>query len=124
MKHPLFGTAWDIGHANMDGIDHYAEIMEMGNNLKAIHVHDNNGMRDDHTAPFLGTSDYDSLMRGLIESGFSGYFTLEADGFFKYNRRSETGTLSHISTELRTDTLALLYKISKYILSVYNVYED
>ena len=124
MNHPLFGAAWDVGHANMDETDHYAEIMEMGNNLKAIHVHDNNGMRDNHTAPFLGTADYDSLMRGLIESGFSGYFTLEADGFFKFNRGRENGSLSHISTELKRDALSFLYKISKYILSTYNVYEE
>ena len=124
MNHPLFGAAWDVGHANMDGIDHYAEIMEMGKNLKAIHVHDNSGMKDEHLAPFLGTADYDSLMRGLIESGFSGYFTLEANYFFKFDRRPDEGPLSHINTELRKDSLSLLYKLSKYILSEYNVFEE
>ncbi|MBR3942104.1 MAG: sugar phosphate isomerase/epimerase [Clostridia bacterium] len=124
MNHPLFGAAWDVGHANMDAIDHYAEIMEMGSNLKAIHVHDNNGIRDEHTAPFLGTADYDSLMKGLIESGFSGYFTLESDCFFKFNRGREQGRLAHVSTELKRDAISLLYKISKHILSSYNVYEE
>ena len=124
MNHPLFGSAWDIGHANMDGIDHYKEIMDMGDNLKAIHVHDNNGLRDEHTAPFLGTSDYDSLMRGLIDSGFSGYFTLESDGFFKLNRGRSGDKLSHIDLELKREALSMLYKISKYILSAYDVYED
>ena len=124
MNHPLFGAAWDIGHANMDGTDHYKEIMDMGENLKAIHVHDNNGSRDDDTAPFLGTSDYDSLMKGLIESGFSGYFTLEVDGFFKYDRGRSGGKLSHIDIELKREVLSMLYKISKYILSAYDVYEE
>ena len=124
MNHPLFGAAWDVGHANMDGIDHYTQIMEMGSNLKAIHVHDNNGLKDEHTAPFLGTTDYDSLMRGLIESKFSGYFTLESEFFFKYDTRDETVPLSHVSTEIKKDALSLLYKISKYILSQYNVFEE
>jgi sugar phosphate isomerase/epimerase len=89
MGHPLFGAAWDVGHANMDGIDHYTEIMTMGKNLKALHIHDNDGKKDLHTAPFLGTLNFDSLMRGLIDSGYDGYFTLEADGFFKYRRSSK-----------------------------------
>ncbi len=124
MNHPLFATAWDIGHANMDGTDHYTEIMDMGKNLKAIHVHDNNGLRDEHIAPFLGTSDYDSLMKGLIDSGFSGYFTLESDGFFKLNRGRSGEKLSHINLELKREALSMLYKIAKYILSSYDVYED
>ena len=81
-------------------------------------------MKDEHLAPFLGTADYDSLMRGLIESGFSGYFTLEANYFFKFDRRPDEGPLSHINTELRKDSLSLLYKLSKYILSEYNVFEE
>ena len=124
MNHPLFGAAWDIGHANMDGTDHYKEIMEMGNNLKAIHVHDNNGMRDEHTSPFLGTTDYDSLMKGLIDSGYSGYFTLESDGFFKFNRGREEGKLARIDKELKKESVSLLYKVSKYILCAYDVYEE
>ena len=28
MDHPLFGAAWDVGHAHMDAIDHYTEIMD------------------------------------------------------------------------------------------------
>lgn len=124
MNHPLFGAAWDIGHANLDGIDHYKEILEMGDNLKAIHVHDNNGMRDEHTSPFLGTSDYDSLMKGLVDSGYSGYFTLESDGFFKFNRGYTEGKLARIDKELKRESISLLYKISKYILCAYDVYEE
>ena len=90
----------------------------------SIHVHDNNGLKDEHTAPFLGTTDYDSLMRGLIESKFSGYFTLESEFFFKFDTRDETVPLSHVSTEIKKDALSLLYKISKYILSQYNVFEE
>ena len=124
MDHPLFGAAWDVGHANMDDIDHYTEIMEMGSNLKAVHIHDNDGNKDLHTAPFHGTMDFDSLMRGLIESGYKGYFTLESDGFFKYNRNPNlTGPLAHTPLEVKKAALSMLYTISKSILAAYNVYE-
>lgn len=128
MDHPLFGAAWDVGHAHMDDIDHYTEIMTMGKNLKAIHVHDNDGKRDMHTAPFLGTLNYDSLMRGLIESGYEGYFTFEADGFFKYRRGSRmkepNGRLAHPTLEIKKAALSLLYLIGKTILSEYRVFEE
>ena len=129
MNHPLFGAAWDVGHAHMDDIDHETEILEMGKNLRAIHVHDNDGRRDMHTAPFLGTLNYDSLMRGLINSGFDGYFTLEADGFFKYVRsatrmKEPNGRLAHPTLEVKKQALSLLYTIAKAILSEYGVFEE
>jgi sugar phosphate isomerase/epimerase len=129
MNHPLFGAAWDVGHAHMDDIDHETEILEMGKNLRAIHVHDNDGRRDMHTAPFLGTLNYDSLMRGLIHSGFDGYFTLEADGFFKYVRsatrmKEPNGRLAHPTLEVKKQALSLLYTIAKAILSEYGVFEE
>lgn len=125
MDHPLFGAAWDVGHAHMDTIDHYTEILEMGDNLKALHIHDNNGETDQHTAPFLGSLDYDSLMRGLIASGYDGYFTLEADGFFRF-MRSQTldGPLAHPPVEVKKAALSLLYTICKSMLSAYNVFEE
>lgn len=125
MDHPLFGTAWDVGHAHMDGLDHYTEIMEMGKNLKAIHVHDNDVIVDRHMAPFTGTVDYDSLMRGLIESGYNGYFTLESDAFFKRDRSDAlTGPLAHTPLEVKKAALSLMYTISKSILSAYDLYEE
>ena len=124
MAHPLFGAAWDVGHAHMDGIDHYTQIMEMGQNLKAIHVHDNNGLTDLHTAPFCGTLDFDSMMKGLIESGYQGYFTLESGGFFNYQRNPNlSGRLAHPPLEVKKMALAMLYTISKSILTAYDAFE-
>ena len=124
MDHPLFGAAWDVGHAHMDAIDHYTEIMDMKDNLMALHIHDNDGLTDQHTAPFIGSLDYDSLMRGLIESGYDGYFTLESDGFFRYGRSNNlSGPLAHPPLEVKKAALYLLYTICKSILSTYNVFE-
>lgn len=128
MNHPLFGAAWDVGHAHMDGIDHETQIMTMGKNLKAIHVHDNDGKKDLHTAPFLGTLNYDSLMRGLIRSGFDGYFTLEADNFFGYRRISKlqepNGPAAQPTLEIKKASLSLLYLVAKTILEAYGLFEE
>jgi len=125
MNHPLFGAAWDVGHAHMDSIDHCAEIMSLGKNLKAIHVHDNNALTDQHLAPFLGTLDYDSLMQGLIKSGYDGYFTLESDCFFKKTRNTNlNGKLAETPFEVKKQALSLLYTIAKSILEAYDVYEE
>lgn len=124
MGHPLFGAAWDVGHAHMDGIDHHKEIMAMGKHLKAVHVHDNNGQKDQHLAPFLGSLDYDSFLRGLIESGYSGYFTFESDAFFKYHRGAPEGLLAHPTPEIKRAAISLLYLIGKTILEAYHLYEE
>ena len=42
-NHPLVGTCWDTGHANIQRLDQYKSIIALGKTLKAIHIHDNNG---------------------------------------------------------------------------------
>ena len=108
MDHPLFGAAWDVGHANMDGLDHEQEIMTMGSILRAIHVHDNDGGRDQHLAPFIGCTDYDALMRGLLRSGYGGYFTFESDSFFKCGKRAgQGGPLSQPTLEIKRAAVSM-----------------
>lgn len=125
MDHPLFGAAWDVGHANMDDIDHAAQIREMGSNLRAIHVHDNFGEKDIHLLPLMGTTDYDNFMQGLIAADFSGYFTLEIkNNFFFERRKGMTGKLAHPSRDLKKAALQLQYAVAREILMAYNVYEE
>lgn len=125
MGHPLFGACWDVGHAHMDGIDHQTEINVMGKNLLAIHVHDNDGRKDFHTVPFCGSMDYDSLLRGLIDIDYKGYFTLETDGFFKFNRlKVEGDRLKRPSAELKKQALKLQYDLTKFMLEAYDLYEE
>ena len=126
MDHPLFGIGWDVGHANMDKVDHRSAILTMGKNLKAIHVHDNYGDRDRHLFPFAGDTDFDALLRGLIESGYNGYFTFESNGFFHYNRRQAApgDLLAHPPFEIKRASLSLLYLIGKTMLETYGIFED
>lgn len=124
MNHPLFGTAWDVGHAHMDEINHRTEINKMKNTLKAVHIHDNNGIKDLHLAPFMGNLDFDSVIQGLIDIDFKGYFTFECDGFLNFNRNVCGDKLSHPTLEVKKESLKLLFHIGKSILNSYGIFEE
>ena len=81
MDHPLFCAVWDVGHAHMDGIDHYTEVMDMGKNLKALHIHDNDKLHDSHQVPFSMNIDFVAIVDALKEIGYDGYLTLEASRY-------------------------------------------
>ena len=66
VDHPLLHCNWDIGHANMRGTDQREDILAMGGHLRGLHIQDNFGACDEHIAPFMGTTDMDAVMQGLI----------------------------------------------------------
>lgn len=122
--HPLFGACYDMGHAHIQGLDPHDEIVELGDNLKAVHIHDNRADRDAHILPFTATFDMDSMMCGFVDSGYKGYFTFEADGFMPYGSDKGNGPLAHPPKALKKETLKLLYSIGKYTLEAYGIYEE
>lgn len=129
VNHPLLKVCWDTGHSVMEGnFDQYDILQKLGSNLKAIHVHDNNGLSDQHIAPYCGRLDLDQFVKGLIDSGYSGYFTYEADCFLNSHKRAgasqQRSPLQQLPLELRQESLALLYKIAKFMLETYGVFEE
>ena len=77
---PSFVACLDIGHAEIAGsaVD---MIHTLGHHLQALHVHDNDKKRDLHQLPFAGSIDFAPIMQALKETGYTGWLTLEADGF-------------------------------------------
>lgn len=78
----------DIGHAEMKGSDTSAVemIKALGTRLQALHIHDNDKWHDSHQIPFSMDIDFDGVVKALKETGYNGYFTLEADCYLKaYN---------------------------------------
>ena len=95
------GVCWDIGHANLNWLYKGAESLAnqsqqlklIGSRLKATHIHDNNAKKmaaavklsepnaafvaDEHIQPFMGTVDWDDVIKGLDEINYSHYFTYE-----------------------------------------------
>jgi sugar phosphate isomerase/epimerase len=129
----LIGSPWvkccyDIGHANLQDMPQKEELKILGHRVHALHVQDNCGDDDFHLAPFLGTTNYDDVMTGLIEIGFKGYFTFESEGIFSNpaRRRPFDGEdrLKKAPLSLRIKAEELIYEIGKTILSAYDMYEE
>lgn len=77
-----FTACLDIGHAGLVGETAENMILTLGHDrLKALHVHDNNHLRDLHTLPFTQSLDWQAITGALKEIRYTGDFTLEADGF-------------------------------------------
>lgn len=74
------GILWDVGHANLEPQYSSPEaIMKMGKTLKAVHLHDNYGMKDNHNSPYFGKLDWDAITHALLTSGYEGTFNFEVN---------------------------------------------
>lgn len=128
VDHPLFQAVWDTGHANMQEMPQDVSLRLLGKHVMALHVQDNMGDKDSHVAPFFGTLNLDSLMAGLLDIGYDGYFTFEATNIFlpgKKRRQSDKEKkLLNAPLELRKKAESLLYEIGKTVLEAYGVFEE
>ena len=78
VDHPLFHAVCDAGHGNMQDMPQDESLRILGHHVYALHIQDNYGDSDIHLAPFFGTLNLDSLMHGLKDIGYKGYFTFES----------------------------------------------
>ncbi len=76
MQFPHVGFCYDSCH-HMN----YAagtDLLELfGNRLKALHLHDNGGSRNQHRLPFDGSADWPLVMEKIKKTGYTGAVTLE-----------------------------------------------
>ena len=81
----FFVACLDIGHAEMKGSDTTAAemIKALGDSLQALHIHDNDKLKDSHQIPFSMNINFNEIIKALKEIKYSGYFTLEADSYLK-----------------------------------------
>ena len=128
VNHPLFHAVWDVGHANMQEMPQDEGLRLLGKHIFALHIQDNMGDRDTHLTPFLGTLNLDSVMNGLLDIGYNGYFTFEVGGVFtpsSKRRRYERDTrLATAPIELRDAYEHYLYELGKCILEKYDCFEE
>lgn len=72
----------DLGHCGLTNIEAQDCIRAMGSKrIKALHVHDNDYLGDDHTLPGFGEMNWDEITKALAEIDYTGNFTFEADNF-------------------------------------------
>lgn len=74
------GVCWDTGHARVSCIDQVQALRVIGSRLKAVHIHDNDGLSDKHWTPGQGDINWPALVNVLREIGFTGPFNLEVAG--------------------------------------------
>ena len=97
-----FGICLDTGHLNLTYKEQREFILRAGNKLKALHIADNEGERDQHLMPFTkGKVNFPQVVEALREIGYCGLFNLEIPGETK------------IPLELRNEKI-------KYIKSCYD----
>jgi sugar phosphate isomerase/epimerase len=72
----VLGFCYDSGHANM-GPDGLGELERHKERLIAVHLHDNDGVNDQHKIPFTGTIDWVRLMKIIATSPYQAGINLE-----------------------------------------------
>ena len=74
---PNLGFCYDAGHWNCNEptVDFIALY---GDKLVALHLHDNDGRRDQHLLPFMGNVNWEAQMEKIRATGYQGPITLES----------------------------------------------
>ncbi len=77
MNSPYFKVCLDTGHAAVCGESVGDAVRMLGDYLKVMHVHDNNGHADQHLLPYSGVIDWADFGKALKEINFDGVLSLE-----------------------------------------------
>lgn len=76
-----FGICLDTGHLNLHDKDQKSFILKAGKRLKALHIADNEGLKDQHMMPYgRGNIDFAEVINALETVEYSGLFNLEIPG--------------------------------------------
>ena len=96
---PNFAACLDIGHAEMKGLNTSAKemILALGDNLAALHVHDNDKWHDSHRIPFSMDINWEEVIGALKQVNYKGYMTLEADAHIRTTAKTEEDALREIA---------------------------
>ena len=99
---PNVGACWDMGHANLAGVDQAASLRFIGKRLHAVHIADNDGRTDLYTIPYNGTIEWAPIIAVLKEIGYDGDFTFEAHNFVR-----------HMPESCKAAAVRLMYEIGR-----------
>ncbi len=107
----VLGFCFDTGHANLVGINFEEFLETLGNRLKVLHIHDNDGMVDLHQLPFTFTrsrenrpsTDWEGFINGMKKIDYNGVLSFET-----------APVLKSFPDELRGEVLNMIYSIGKY----------
>lgn len=112
MHGACFAACLDTGHAVITGEDPCHMLKVLGHRTKVLHIHDNDGVRDSHTAPGTGVIDWEALMRTLKEVDYNGVFNFETDCYWTPYKK---GYYNH---EVIVSAAKLLYDMGRALLEI------
>ena len=76
-----FASCMDTGHTNkvvrFDNPTPGDAIRQIGKSICALHLHDNNGLTDQHKIPLTGSINWKDVFDALDEIGYSGVYNME-----------------------------------------------
>lgn len=128
VNHPRFKVCWDAGHGNLQDMPQHEALRLLGESVYGLHIQDNVGVTDDHMIPFFGSLNFDSIMHGLKDINYQGYFTFESDGtpLATYRRKKfpEDERCMDFPVDIRKKLEVVLYDIGKFILTKYDCFEE
>ncbi|MBQ8337676.1 MAG: sugar phosphate isomerase/epimerase [Oscillospiraceae bacterium] len=116
-----FVTCLDVGHCILTGETPEGMVRGLGDTLKCLHIHDNDGRDDNHDIPYNGFQipmefkgpekkiNWDAFMQALKEAGYTGTLSLEADCF-----------MQKFPSELWEDAAAFMAKVARHLASKFD----
>lgn len=110
---PWVVACLDVGHCGLVGEDAAEMALALGHDrLKALHIHDNNYLSDEHVMPYMGKMDWDSICKALADIDYDGVFTYEAHLL-----------RSHLPAELTSATAKYMHEIGRYLINKIESYK-
>lgn len=107
----VLGFCLDAGHANLVGIDFEDFITTLGERLKVLHIHDNDGIGDLHQIPFTfaktrenkSSTDWEGFLRGLKKIRYDKVLSFET-----------APVLTAFPEKMKAEALSFIAQIGKY----------
>jgi sugar phosphate isomerase/epimerase len=90
--------AVNLGHPPVGDV-----IRQLGTLVEVLHLHDNNGIKDQHKIPMTGIIDWNDVICALFEIGYKGYYNLEV-------------VLTHFGKELMEEEATFAVKVINNLL--------
>ena len=73
----IFSFCFDIGHALLCSLELTRAFETLGDRVKVLHVHDNNGIDDQHLFPYMGICDWNRFVEGMRRIDYKGVLCFE-----------------------------------------------
>ena len=106
-----FGFCFDLGHMSLLGKHIRPSITTLGNRIKILHLHDNDGIQDAHAIPYSYARNWGQH----CVTDWNGFFDGLRDINYRGEINFEVGTgLKLIPSGLKPAALRYLYSIGEY----------